>query len=463
MVVLAVGRAMAVPPVLRARWRDEGLILHEAATAADALRLVEAAPPAVVALDLALGDRDALELLEEMVRRHPGIPVLALAPAGGAERALAAMRAGAIDALVLPLAAEALADALRAAAAAPSNPLRTRRAPLPGRDADAGTDTATMIGSSPQMAAVHRAIAAVARSKATVFITGESGTGKELAALAIHARSPRAGGPFVALNCGAIPFELMESEIFGHVKGSFTGAIADKPGAAVAADGGTLFLDEICEMAPALQTKLLRFLQTSTVQPVGATRPRRVDLRIVCATNRDPLEAVRRGEFREDLFYRLHVVPLHLPPLRERGQDVIEIAEAALRRYAAEEGKSFAGLTPGAAAMLASGHWPGNVRELLNVMRHVTVLHEGGPVSPEMLPPFLPVGNSPSAPSAPAAPAPTMAGDPCAGLTLAEIERRAITAALERHGGAVARAANELGLAPSTLYRKLGAWGMTRR
>jgi transcriptional regulator with PAS, ATPase and Fis domain len=298
---------------------------------------------------------------------------------------------------------------------------------------------------------------------ATVFITGESGTGKELCALAVHRHSPRAAGPFIALNCGAIPQDLLESEVFGHIKGSFTGAISDKPGAAAAADGGTLFLDEVCEMVPALQTKLLRFLQTSTVQPVGATRPRKVNVRIVCATNRDPMDAVRRGQFREDLYYRLYVVPIHMPPLRERANDTIEIAEAALARFAAEEGRRFDGLSPRVRDLFRGHEWPGNVRQLLNVIRNVVVLNEGGIVTPEMLPDNLFAGRLPAAGQAvpaktvqPGDPAPD---DPFAGLTLAEVERRVVLAALSRHDGSVPRAARELDVAPSTLYRKLVAWG----
>lgn len=336
------------------------------------------------------------------------------------------------------------------------------------------------IGSSPAMDRIHARIASVARSTATVFITGESGTGKELAALAVHASSPRASGPFIALNCGAIPHDLLESEVFGHVKGSFTGAVSDKPGAAAAADGGTLFLDEVCEMAPALQTKLLRFLQTSTIQPVGAVRPRKVDVRIVCATNRDPAAAVRAGLFREDLFYRLYVVPLHMPPLRERGDDVIEIAEAALMRYAREEGRDYQGLDDEVRALFRSHDWPGNVRQLLNVIRNVVVLHDGGRVTREMLPDSL-AGSvglsagmpaslsgslSPDAPLLPDEPPGRNAPPPRAtaaveglqGYSMARIERMVIEAALARHGGSVPRAARELELSPSTLYRKIEGW-----
>jgi two-component system, repressor protein LuxO len=298
------------------------------------------------------------------------------------------------------------------------------------------------VGSSDIMARLQDKITSVAASMATVFITGESGTGKELAALAVHGLSPRADGPFIALNCGAIPQDLLESEVFGHMKGSFTGAISDKPGAAQAADGGTLFLDEVCEMAPPLQTKLLRFLQTSTVQPVGATRPRKVNVRIVCATNVDPLEAVRRGQFREDLYYRLFVVPIHMPPLRDRGEDVIEIAEAALHRFSAEEGRAFTGIDAPVKALFRRYGWPGNIRQLLNVLRNVVVLNQGGLVPAD----------------AKAQPRVTYPLDDLIGRPLAEIERAVIEATLARHDGSVSRAARILEIAPSTLYRKMESW-----
>lgn len=295
---------------------------------------------------------------------------------------------------------------------------------------------------------------------ATVFITGESGTGKELCAQAVHARSPRADGPFIALNCGAIPPEFLESEVFGHVKGAFSGATADKPGAAVLADGGTLFLDDICELAPALQTRLLRFLQTSTVQPVGAPRPRKVNVRIVCATNRDPLDAVRRGQFREDLYYRLFVLPIHMPPLRERGTDVLDIAQSALDRFSREEGRQFDGLDPAVRQMFLSHPWPGNVRQVLNVIRNVVVLNEGGTVTLDKLPPELVRhGDTLEGNREPlSTPAPDI--ESLAGLTLAQIERRVIEAAIARHGGSVPKAARALDLSPSTIYRKLESWGL---
>jgi DNA-binding NtrC family response regulator len=323
----------------------------------------------------------------------------------------------------------------------------------------------SFLGRSPPMLRVYETIQSVARSMATVFITGESGTGKEICAQAVHDLSPRARGPFIALNCGAIPPDLLESEVFGHIRGSFTGAVSDKPGAAVAADGGTLFLDEICEMDLGLQPKLLRFLQTSTVTPVGATRPRKVDVRIVCATNRDVLSVVRQGAFREDLYYRLYVVPIHMPPLRERGSDVIEIAEAALQRFSAEEGRSFRSIDEDVRGILARHPWPGNVRQVQNVMRNVVVLNDGPTVTRAMLPGDLSrhaatawsvAGDLPAAEPAPPA-------DPFVGRTLAQIERQAIEAALARHAGSVPRAARDLDIAASTLYRKLEAWARAAR
>jgi DNA-binding NtrC family response regulator len=334
------------------------------------------------------------------------------------------------------------------------------------------------------MTKVYDTIELIGRSNATVFITGESGTGKELCAEAIHAVSPRSDQPFVPLNCGAIPPDLLESEVFGHLRGSFTGAVSDKDGAAVAANGGTLFLDEICEMDLALQTKLLRFIQTSTVQPVGATMPRQVDVRILCATNRDPHAEVAAGRFRADLFYRLHVVPIHLPPLRERGEDVILIAEKLLREYAAEEGRVFRGLSQEVEDIFCAVEWPGNVRQLLNVIRNVVVLSDGFEVTRSMLPPGV-WGAGPAEVGLPArppqttpelkssmqprtdaipdgtSPATRATGDsiaPLVGHTLADIERRLIEATVEACGGSMTRAAQMLDVSPSTLYRKRASW-----
>jgi DNA-binding NtrC family response regulator len=443
---------------------------HEVAsatTASDALRLFAQSEMNIVLLDLVLPDRDGLSLMKDMLDLRPDTAVIVMTAHGSVGRAVEAMRAGAHEFLVKPFDEARLLSAVANVAGGPvaSSPV----APAPRRAARAQTASADspdsltgsgFIGSSEVMERLHQKINSVARSMATVFITGESGTGKELCALAVHGASPRAAGPFIALNCGAIPQDLLESEVFGHMKGSFTGAISDKPGAAAAADGGTLFLDEICEMAPALQTKLLRFLQTSTVVPVGATRPRKVNVRIICATNRDPLDAVRRGEFREDLYYRLFVVPLHMPPLRDRGEDVLEIAETALARFAREEGKPFDGLDGPVKALFRALPWPGNVRQVLNVIRNIVVLNDGGLVTLDMLPDTLDRQIDAGAPTAIAPlPAPSaLSLDDLIGRPLAEIERAVIEATLARHGGSVPRAARVLELSPSTLYRKIEGW-----
>lgn len=430
--------------------------------------------PAVVLLDLMLPDGSGLDVMQQMLRRNPHTSVIVITANGSINKAVEMMRAGAHEFLVKPFDDQRLLAAIDNArqAVVHRDPVAPASDPLqvPGG----------FIGTSAPMQAVYAKIRSVARSMATVFITGESGTGKELCAEAVHAASPRAQGPFIALNCGAIPADLLESEVFGHLRGSFTGAISDKPGAAAAADRGTLFLDEICEMDLALQTKLLRFLQTSTITPVGSTRPRKVDVRIICATNRNPLEEVRAGRFREDLYYRLHVVPIHLPPLRERGDDVVQIAERLLQSMAREEGRDFAGFDQRVVDVFRSLPWPGNVRQLINVLRNVVVLNDGPLVLPEMLPPDLHRAPPPAAGGPEPAPALAPATSPAsanpgsdareaapaapggmvdlAGRTLAQIERLAIEAAIARNGGSVPRAAQELDVSPSTIYRKRETW-----
>jgi DNA-binding NtrC family response regulator len=427
--------------------------------------------PRLVLLDLQLPDGDGLELLQAMRREVPDSRVIVITANGSINRAVQAMRAGAFDFLVKPFDEGRLISAVQNALAS---------APYLQDEVAAQEETTSFqgfIGQSPAMAEIYRMVRAIGRSTATVFITGESGTGKEVCARAIHAMSTRAAKPFVPLNCAAIPRDLLESEVFGHLKGAFTGALADKPGAAAVADGGTLFLDEICEMDLSLQTKLLRFLQTSTVQPVGATRAVPVDVRIVCATNRDPLEEVAAGRFREDLYYRLHVVPIHMPPLRARPEDIMDIAQASLVRFAAEEGKAFTGFDDEVARLLTNRAWPGNVRQLLNVIRNVVVLHDGPLVTAGMLPPDIaPIAAPPPAPApaAEVAPLPSPRGVPASttrervallvGTPMATIERELIEATIAHCDGSIPRAARMLALSPSTIYRKLESWtGVQRR
>lgn len=455
--ILLIEDTMSLQMVYRTTLINAGHRVVCASTAAEGFALFNAEAPRIVLLDLTLPDRDGLDLMQDMLARSADTYVIVITANASINKAVEAMRAGAHEFLVKPFDEirflSCIDNALRGHPTSPAKPRSIMREPT-------SLPEGAFIGSSAAMGRVQGKIASVAQSMATVFITGESGTGKELCALAVHRQSSRATGPFIALNCGAIPAELLESEVFGHVKGSFTGAISDKIGAAAAADGGTLFLDEVCEMLPALQTKLLRFLQTSTVQPVGATRPRKVNVRIVCATNRDPAEAVRRGQFREDLYYRLYVVPIHMPPLRDRGDDVIEIAEAALKRIAAEEGRAFTALSPEVRALFRALPWPGNVRQVLNVMRNVVVLYDGDEVQQHMLPDDISITHTAietqARPAEQASPNVTLDG--LLGRPLAEIERRIIEATIEMHAGSVPRAARVLEVSPSTLYRKLEGW-----
>lgn len=429
-----------------------------AGTAQEGLEQFTRLRPHVVLLDLMLPDRSGLDLMRDLLALKPDTNVIVVTANGSINRAVEAMRGGAYEFLLKPFNEQRFLHAVENAL----SDARRQRGDKP--DAAPPGAMAGFVGNSPEMQRVYDRISSVARSMATVFITGDSGTGKEICAQAVHANSNRARGPFVPLNCGAIPPDLLESEVFGHLKGSFTGAIADKPGAAATADGGTLFLDEICEMDLNLQTKLLRFLQTSTIQPVGAPTPRKVNVRIICATNRDPLEEVRRGRFREDLYYRLHVVPIHLPPLRSRGEDVIEIAEEALQRFAAEEGRVFTSLDPKVRDLFRRLPWPGNVRQLLNVLRHGVVLNEGPVLTLDMLPiellherEQLGAALTPAAPRL--APAdPVLDLNALLGKTLAEIEQLVIEETIAMHGGSVPKAARVLDVSPSTLYRKRESW-----
>jgi two-component system repressor protein LuxO len=323
-----------------------------------------------------------------------------------------------------------------------------------------------MLGESPPMRRLFARIEAIARSRAPVFITGETGTGKELCASAIHALSDRAKGPFIAINCGAIPRELVESELFGHLKGSFTGAFGDRKGAAALAHGGTLFLDEICEMDTAQQVRLLRFLQTGTIQPVGSALSQPIDVRIICATNRDPKAEIAAARFREDLYFRLHVLPIHMPALRERGEDILLLARSFLAQFCAEEGKSVRRLSAPAEAQLMNYDWPGNIRELQNVIRQAVVLGHGEELEAAMF--SLPGRMEERSHQA------TIEG--LRGLHAAmslppaffsrelwRIERDIIEGAVAACGGSVPKAARILGVSPSTLYRKRDSWELTSR
>jgi two-component system repressor protein LuxO len=416
-----------------------------------ALAVLDRSEPDLVIACLDVGTATNAAILETI--RFSGYegPILATSARGSLTVAVEAMRAGASDVAVKPIAGP---DLVRRTAQLIESEGKAKPV-LPQRRAE--PDFEGFIGGSTPMKAVYEQVRRIAPSKAPVFVTGESGTGKEVTAQALHARSGRPAPRFVALNCGAIPKDLIESEIFGHVKGAFTGATEDRAGAAELADGGTLFLDEICEMDLALQTKLLRFIQTGEVRRVGDTRIRKVDVRFVCATNRDPLADVAAGRFREDLYYRLCVLPIHLPPLRQRGADVLALAEAFLARFAQEEGRHFHGFDEAAARIVSAFPWPGNVRQLQNVIRRLVVMHDGDWVTAAMLPLALAHGSQESprlaAVSATASPVARPAVEP---FWLQE--RRIIEDALAAFDGNLSRAAAALEISPSTIYRKRESW-----
>ncbi len=364
------------------QYLSDGYMVTVATNGKEASALFEQNEYDLILLDVQLPDISGLELLKQFRLKPTSPPIVIITAHGSVNIALDAMREGANDFLSKPF-DKARLDVTVAKL------LREKQLEKIIEQYEKTYNRegfGRMVGNSLPMQNVYNIIQSCAASKATVFITGESGTGKELCAEAIHQTSPRAEQEFVALNCAAIPAELLESEIFGHVKGAFTGASSNREGAATRAHQGTLFLDEIGEMPLNLQSKLLRFIQTGKFQPVGSNKEFEVDIRIVCATNRDPLEEVRKKRFREDLYYRLHVIPIHMPPLRERDRDVIAIARKLLESFNKDEGKRFLGFSNDSEKALLDYHWPGNVRELSNVIRNILVLNDREIITPDMLP-----------------------------------------------------------------------------
>jgi DNA-binding NtrC family response regulator len=370
---------------LQAILGDEGYGVTAVESAEEALRHLERDRFFMVISDAHLGGMSGYELLAQVRQRWPHLPVLMITAYATPKLAVEAIKAGAIDYLSKPFEPEELLHAV--GRCAERHRLLQENAALRARAGEVH-DIAQIIGESPKMRELKQLIQTVARSNATVLILGESGTGKELVASAIHYLSPRATANYVRINCAAIPETLLESELFGHEKGAFTGAIKQKIGRVEEAAGGTVFLDEIGDMSRSLQAKLLRFLEDGTFTRVGGNEELHVDVRLIAATNRDIVEAIRQGHFREDLFHRLNVVQLCPPPLRERGTDIVLLAEYFLRQFGTSMTKPITSISPVARQKLLTHHWPGNVRELRNVIERAVILETTAEVQPRNLPDF---------------------------------------------------------------------------
>jgi len=387
--------------------------------------------------DMRLPDGDGLELVEWMQREASGTPVAVITAHGSVEAAVKALKIGAFDFVSKPLELNDLRKLVKAA-------LKLR-----GEEMPASADPQGLVGRSAAIEQVRALVAKVSRSQAPVHISGESGTGKELVAHMIHDSGPRREGPFVPINCGAIPTELMESEFFGHRKGSFTGAVADKTGLFRTAEGGTLFLDEVADLPLHMQVKLLRVIQEKSIRPVGQAGEEPVDVRILSATHRNLAELVAAGQFREDLFYRINVIELRVPPLRERGEDILMLAHHILQRLSEEQGTALPDLSAQARTMLLEYPFPGNVRELENILERALTLCSGGLIDVDDL----------QLRSQQAAIIPPSDAEATLGTQLEEIERDAIVRALEQTRYNKTAAAKLLGMSFRALrYRikKLG-------
>lgn len=410
-----------------------------------------------VLLDLKLPDGNGMALIPKIAAEAIAPEIIVVTSNGSITSAVEAVREGAHDFLVKPFSAGRLITTL-------NKTMETHSLRKKVSDIEATFDKGGLegfIGSSLPMQAVYRIIEQAAPSEASVFITGESGTGKELAAEALHNLSSRSEGPFVALNCAAIPKDLIESELFGHKRGAFTGATCDRLGAAARADKGTLFLDELCELDIDLQSKLLRFIQSREYQRVGGDRSVASDIRIVAASNCDPYEAVSSGILREDLFFRLHVIPLLMPPLRDRGQDIVKIAETCLASYNESEGKGFTSFSQNARDALICHSWKGNVRELQNKIRQAVVLYDGEVIRTHMLDLHSVYTKTlqmteDSTPGQASANAPRELGETQPELW--QIERDAIENVITRCDGNIQKASRQLCISPSTIYRKRKTW-----
>jgi DNA-binding NtrC family response regulator len=413
--------------------------------------------PNAILLDLMMPEVDGVEVLKEINRRHPKLPVIMVTADHDVQRAVEVTKLGAYDYLTKPIDQERLLTTIGNALSHGS--LEKEVARLKEELSDR-YHLRSIVGSSAAMRKVYDQIEKVLESEITVFIAGESGTGKELVAKAIHYASLRSDGPFIDVNCAAIPEGLQESELFGHEKGAFTGAVATHPGKFEQASGGTIFLDEVGEMSASAQARLLRVLQERVLQRVGGTETIELDVRVISASNRDLAKMVEEGSFRQDLFYRLVVFPITLPPLRDRREDIPLLVEHFLEKHARDAGKRVTTVEARAMEAMASHGWPGNVRELENVIHRTLLVSSGLELTFDDLPPGI-GGDGASAASV-SEPAPSSGGEGGT-LNLEELERETIVRAMEQNKGNLSDVARQLGIGRSTLYRKLEQYGLREK
>lgn len=430
---------------------DAGHYAESASTGATALQALAEADYQLVLLDVNIGGENGLEVLAEMQRRHPAVPVVVFTAAANIQTAVEAMRLGALDFLEKPFTRKQFGIVL--------SRIQTHRKLVEQvadlqREVKAQTPDATFESENAEVRATLDILFRAASSAASILILGESGTGKTVAAKAVHRASPRAGKPFVTVHSPGLSKELMESELFGHVKGSFTGAARDHWGKVKAAEGGTLFLDEIGELPPDLQAKLLRLLQDREYERVGETVTRQADVRVIAATNRDLEAAVRAGTFREDLYYRLNVITVHMPPLRRRPDDLMKFAENYLKFFGGQIGRRLRGFTSEARRQLLAHSWPGNLRELRNVIERAVILCSGQEIGAEDLPLNSGVRRADS---------PTAAGPQVGDNVSLEALEMAHIKAIVESTGSLADAARVLGIDQATLYRKRKKFGLDER
>jgi two-component system response regulator HydG len=448
--ILVVDDEQSHRTMLKAVLTKEGYDISEADDGISAVKAVESESFDLILMDIRMTDMDGIEAMGQIKKMSPSIPVIMMTAYASIKTAVEALKSGAYDYLTKPLDTDELKILIKKALE--HYRLQEENVLLKERLADR-FDFSKIIGKSRRIKELFENLSLIAPSDATVLIYGESGTGKELVANAIHQNSPRAQNPFIKVSCAALPETLLESELFGHERGAFTGALARKAGRFQLADGGTLFLDEVNVMSSTTQVKLLRVLQEREFEPLGSTKTIHVDIRLIAATNKELEAEVKEGRFREDLFYRLNVVPIHLPPLRERKEDIPLLAEHFFQIYQEKNKKSVKGFLPKTIDTLMRYDWPGNIRELENVIERAILLCRSEYISPKDLPPPLQgeeVGEQPIISIPP-------------GMTLEQVEREAIIQTLEETGGNRTQTAQILGISRKTLQNKLKEYGLEEK